>query len=347
MNYSLNAGVWNSVFAVPVCVVDKYLKLAGGNSLKLLLYLLRHGGEVLSDERIKRELGFTEFGELEDAALFWVQRGIIQADKNENGKFTAKELKADRQPETQYEQIKIEDSPKKTKSVSKVVHYSSGEIAQRINGDEKIRFLFEEAEKLFGHHMSASENEVVMGLTANYGLPAEVALMLLKYCFKIKKGTPAYIRKVAENWEDDSIDTVEAADIRIRALERSYSVEERLRQAMEMTTKLSAEMRKYIDVWTNKWGFGEEMIMLAYDKTIDRLKSWEPKYANSILERWNEKGIHTLKEAEEDDKLFYSQLTEKFSKKKPAESKPAKKSKNNNSSFDMDEVMEQIINQYN
>ena len=45
MNYSLDAGAWNSVFAVPAGVVDKYIKLADGASLKLLLYLLRHGGE--------------------------------------------------------------------------------------------------------------------------------------------------------------------------------------------------------------------------------------------------------------------------------------------------------------
>ena len=31
MNYSLNAGEWNSVFAVPASVVDKYIKIAGLN----------------------------------------------------------------------------------------------------------------------------------------------------------------------------------------------------------------------------------------------------------------------------------------------------------------------------
>nr|MDE7398083.1 DNA replication protein DnaD [Oscillospiraceae bacterium] len=74
MFYSLNVGDWNSVFAVPSSVVDNYIKLASGNSLKLLLYLLRHGGEKIPGEKLAEELGFTEMGELEDAALFWVQR---------------------------------------------------------------------------------------------------------------------------------------------------------------------------------------------------------------------------------------------------------------------------------
>lgn len=352
MNYSLNIGVWNSVFAVPTCVVDNYIKLASGNSLKMLLYLLRHSGEEISDERIKRELGFTEFGELEDAALFWVQRGIIKADKDDTGKLAAKEVNmAETVLSAQYEQIKIDDTPKtpdvpKKASVSRVIRYNSGEIASRINDDPKVRFLFEEAEKLYGHHLQGSENNVVMGLVANYGLPPEVALMLLKYCFGIKKGTPAYISKVAENWAEDSIDTVESADIRIRALERSHSVEERLRKAMEMTTKLSTEMRRLIEVWTREWGFGEDMIMLAYNKTVDRLKHWEPKYANGILERWHNKGITDAKGAAEDDKQFYSQLEEQFTKKKnKTDGNTSQQS--GGASFDPDEVMNGIISQYN
>ena len=53
MNYSLDAGAWSSVFAVPASVVDKYIKLADEASLKLLLYLLRHGGESFTEEQLR------------------------------------------------------------------------------------------------------------------------------------------------------------------------------------------------------------------------------------------------------------------------------------------------------
>lgn len=361
MNYSLNIGVWNNVFAVPACVVDNYIKLAGGSSLKLLLYLLRHGGEEISDERIKRELGFTEFGELEDAAVFWVQRGLIKADHDDAGKLTPKaepiNAAAD-QP--RYEQITLEETPKtpeitpndsapQKKSASlKRVQYSSKEIADRINSDPKIKFLFEEAEKLYGHQLRQSENIVIIGLTDNYGLPVEVALMLLKYCFKIKKGTPAYISKVAENWMDDSIDTIEAANVRIRELERSHDVEERLREAMEMTTKLSLKMKQFIRIWTKDWSFDEDMIMLAYDRTVDHCGKWDIKYANGILERWHNNGIKDLKSAEREDKEFHEKLSEQYSKNKSYPKAPVTEmSDNSESSFDTDEVLNRIISQYN
>ena len=37
MEYKLNLGSWNSVFAVPSDIVDKHLKLAGAVQLKVLL----------------------------------------------------------------------------------------------------------------------------------------------------------------------------------------------------------------------------------------------------------------------------------------------------------------------
>ena len=83
MNYSLDAGAWNSVFAVPSSVVDKYIKLADGASLKLLLYLLRHGGEQFTEEQLRDALNIKRGGELEDAAMFWFQRGIIRMDDGE------------------------------------------------------------------------------------------------------------------------------------------------------------------------------------------------------------------------------------------------------------------------
>ena len=47
MNYNINLGGWNSIFAVPSDVVDKYIKIASGSNIKVLLYFLRHCGELL------------------------------------------------------------------------------------------------------------------------------------------------------------------------------------------------------------------------------------------------------------------------------------------------------------
>lgn len=325
MKYSLNAGEWNSVFAVPSSVVDKYIKLAGGNSLKLLLFLLRHGGEEFSEERLNAELGFRERGELEDAALFWIQRGIIRFDNGaENGLVSAAES-----PETAVTVTETADKPK-TRIAPKPVSVSSGEVASRISSDKEIEMLFAEAERLYAHPLRQRENQLVISLVDHYGLPVGVALMLLNYCFKAGKTSPSYIQTVAADWSEEEINTIELANARILSLEKQNGVEDRLREAMEMTTKLSVKMRRYIQTWTD-WGFDEKMIMLAYEKTIDQIKEWKPEYANKILESWKSEGISSPDAAEQ------AAQQRKQTVKAGANSK---------SSFDMNNEMSKIINRY-
>lgn len=331
MKYSLNAGEWNSVFAVPSSVVDKYIKLASGNSLKLLLFLLRHGGEEFSEERLNAELGFKERGELEDAALFWIQRGIIRYDKGaDSGLVSAAESleTAVTVKET------IADKPK-VRPVVKPVSVSSGEVASRIGSDKEIEMLFAEAERLYARPLRQRENQLVISLVDHYGLPVGVALMLLNYCFKAGKTSPSYIQAVAADWSEDEINTIELANARILSLEKQNSVEERLRESMEMTTKLSVKMRRYIKTWTD-WGFDEKMIMLAYEKTIDQIKEWKPEYANRILESWKDEGISSPDAAEQAS----------LQRKQTVKTGTVKAGANSKSSFDMNSEMNKIINRY-
>ena len=323
MKYSLNAGEWNSVFAVPSSVVDKYIKIAGGNSLKLLLFLLRHGGEEFSEEQLSAQLGFTERGELEDAALFWVQRGIIRYDNGADGGLVSA---AESRAEEPAAEVPAENKPK---TVIKPVSVSSGEVANRINSDKELQMLFAEAERLYARPLHQRENQLVISLVDHYGLPAGVALMLLNYCFKADKKSPSYIQTVAADWSNDEINTIELANARILSLEKQNGVEERLREAMEMTTKMSAKMRRFIKVWTEDWGFDEQMIMLSYEMTIDQIQEWKPEYANRILESWKNEGIRT-KEAAERASKSHRQTVKTAA----------------GSSFDMNDVMSKIKNRY-
>ncbi len=329
MDYSLNIGEWNSVFAVPSGIVDKYIKLASGNSLKLILFLLRHGGEAFTADRLRAELNFNETGELEDAALFWVQRGIIRYSGEDEGKFIA--AREDKEPFGGEGEAPVEKVPlpiSKPVNYSKVtpVSVSSGEIASRIREDSNIKALFEEAEKLYGHALRQRENQTIISLVDHYGLPVGVSLMLLQYCSKIKKLTPGYISAVASDWAENDITTIEKADARIRSLEKQNSIEERLREALEMTTSFTPAQKQSLRVWLEDWGFGEDMILLSINKTIEQIGKPKFNYANKILENWRAEGISTVEQA-----------TNPTSVQKQTET---------NSSFDMDNVMARIVNRY-
>ena len=314
MNYSLTIGEWNSVFAVPSSVVDRYIKLAGGNALKLLLYLLRHSSKEFSEDKLKTELGFTEAGELEDAALFWIQRGIIQYSNEKEGKLTAadeKPLKSkdsaaeeDKEsipasrPEDVYVQQTLQDIPKPEKPARVTpANVDSREIASRINTDPEIKMLFTEAERIYGRQLRQRDNQTIIALVDHYGLTAGVALMLLSYCFKVDKTAPNYIQSAAAGWAEEGIDTIEKADAKILLLERQNGFEQRLREALDLNAGLTPQQKKYITIWTDEWKFSEELIILACRNTIDQIGKWNVKYTNKILEDWKQRGISTAEAA--------------------------------------------------
>lgn len=336
MNYSLNAGEWNSVFAVPASVVDKYIKIAGENSLKLLLYLLRHGGKAFSEDKLRNDLGFHETGELEDAALFWIQRGIIRYENDGENRA----LFSDKSDKEEAEQLvlsetKTESAPPKPAKKEKIkpAAISSGDIAERIKSDSEIKMLFDEAEKLYAHPLKSRESNMLIALIDHYGLNVGAALMLLQYCFKIGKTSPEYILSCAQNWADEGIDSVEAANEKILALERNNSISERLREAIELKSKLTAKMKEYIRVWTDEWGFSEEMIMLCYEKTVNAKNEFKFEYANKILENWKDAGLYTKEAVDAAD----------LARKKPVKT-AAGSAKSENSSFDINDIMSKINN---
>ncbi len=327
MNYSLNIGEWNSVFAVPSSLVDKYIKLSSGNSLKLMLFLLRHGGEAFTPDRLRVELGFAEPGELEDAAQFWVQRGIIRYCSEDEGKLAAaREEIAAPEPEAP-KSVEIDVLPNiKSETKPKPISVSSGEIASRIREDSNIKTLFEEAEKLYGRALRQSENQMLISLADYYELPVGVSLMLLQFCSKINKLSPAYITTVAADWAENGIITIEKADEKIHSLEKQNGVETRLREALELTAGFTPAQKKLLTVWIEDWKFSEEMILLSLNKTIEQLGKPKFNYANKILENWRADGITTVEQAANPP-----------SNRKPSET---------NSSFDMDNVMANIMKRY-
>lgn len=332
MNYSLSAGAWNSVFAVPASVVDKYIKLADGNSLKLLLYLLRHGGESFTEEQLRNALGIKRDGELEDAAMFWFQRGIIRMDEGELIPTAEEELQEQLPEIPEQVQEHKQASLRRAAENSGAVIYTSRDISQRINTDSAVDFLFRQVQELYGRVLKTSESRMVLQLVDFYGLPAEVAVMLLKYCFKVGKTTPSYILATAQDWVNEDIRTVEAADAHLLKLEKRFSTEENLRRAMDMKTKFSPNQLNYIKKWTEEWGFGEDMVILAYEITLDKTGALNFSYTNKILENWKTSGIYNTEDAKREAEEFRG--------------KGKKQSAQSDTAVDMDDIMEELRRQY-
>lgn len=346
MKYTLDAGCWNSVMAVPACVVDEYIKLCSGDSLKLLLFLLRHGGsESYTPDVLCERLGIHSEGDLEDAAQFWIQRGLIKIDRSreyDERTVLVPDGKKKTLPAEQLTLADVEVKPAVSASAVKKagsgldLYYTSGDAASVIKSDKSMEYLFKEAENLYGHALKSTEVQTVLALTETYGLTAEVALILLSYCFKVGKTTRKYITSTAQDWMENGIDTLEAANQKVVLLEKQSGIEERLRREMELSGKLSKEQREFVRIWSEDWGFGVDMIMLAYDITVNRTGKSEFKYMNSILGSWHSEGVSTE-----------AQVKQRSAARKNTQHTSEKSRAGSNSSFDVEDVLAQIMDKYN
>ncbi|MGN1118949.1 MAG: DnaD domain protein, partial [Oscillospiraceae bacterium] len=118
---------------------------------------------------------------------------------------------------------------------------------------------------------------------------------------------------------------------RLAQLERQNSVEEILRREMELSGKLSKEQSEFIRKWTAEWSFSTEMIMLAYETAVNNTGSVSFKYMNKVLENW-------LADGATDPEAVIQKNAARKSAKSAAQS--------GDSSFDMDDVLQQIRSKY-
>ena len=68
MNYIIDPKVFSAVFTVPAAVADKHLKLARGEHIKVLLYIMRNMSANPDNAEIAAAAGLSEY-EVEEALL--------------------------------------------------------------------------------------------------------------------------------------------------------------------------------------------------------------------------------------------------------------------------------------
>ncbi len=300
MNYKLNLGVWGSVFAVPSCVVDNYIRIADAKQLKTLLYLLKNPSVTLREEDIAAVTGL-EPCEVADSLIFWENIGVLAAGE---GEFSPPEgqpfpPREDIFPSREGIAQKAEILPEVKVKLSSDTQFPPKEIASAIDGDNAVRYLFETFERLKGKPTSHTERNTLMLLIEEVKLPCEVAVMLIEYCFSVEKATPAYMKAVALDWYESGIDTIGKAEERIKSLRELGSLESRLRKRFAMTSAFSKSQKEIISGWT---GYADELIDEAYDRCMKNTGRLSLKYMDKVLQSWAEKGYSSAEQVKEDKK---------------------------------------------
>lgn len=298
--YILNLGAWNAVFAVPCAVVDKYLKIASPNQLKVLLWLLRNADHGFETREIVEALGIKEDA-VEEALLFWQQDAGLLAASGMELKPAQTSVSVPSTGTVEKEPaappVKIKPAPVLTRPQKP----DNAFVAKRMAESQEIAYLMQEAQCILGRLLSNGCSATLLMLHDDFGLPVDVILMLLQYAASAGKTSTRYIEKVGMDWAEEEIFSHQKAEDKLRRIAENakawHVVEQTLGIAHRSPTSKEESLAA---VWVNDWQFSPVLIREAYERCVDTKGQLSLSYMNGILTRWHEQGITTLQQAQEE-----------------------------------------------
>jgi len=289
MEYTVIASQWKTVFAVPSEVVDKHIKVCGAASLRALMIVLRSGGAA-SDELIASQLSM-ELSEVRDAMRYWTETGVLSSGSPAKPTETASA--AEPTPAVQSEEKEHKQTPPAVVS-SYRGRPTKEQISAMMEKDPNIEFLFSSASNLLAKHLQLTDRSSLIYLYDYAGLPIDVILMVIQYCCSIGKTQMRYIERVALNWLDEGITSMEAADAHIHMLEEQRGWEKEVKQSFGIRDRdLVEKEMAYVRKWYQEYHSSIHLIRLAYERTIENINKLSFPYIDSILKSWFEKKIIT------------------------------------------------------
>lgn len=188
--------------------------------------------------------------------------------------------------------------------------YTRGDIADALEQEHSFHGLYREMERLLGKVFSDTDLKSLYTIYDYLALPVEVIFMLAGYVVRMSRrqrgqDTPpprmTEVKKEAFRWKRLGITTVERAEEYLRQEESIDQREWGVLSAVGVTQKRPAidREREYITRWV-QWGFSDEMIHLAYERTIFRKGQMNWPYVNKILESWHKSGFTTPQQVEQE-----------------------------------------------
>ena len=176
-----------------------------------------------------------------------------------------------------------------------------------ISQNKDLSDLCQVAQIMLERTLSDKDIETLYWFYDTLGFSPEVITMLLEYCVSNEKRNMNYIEKVAIGWHENGINSISSAETYMREQKEKAGYFYNLRKLFGIDNRnLSKTEERFLKTWREDYKMSEEMVALAYEYCIIQINKLSFPYMNSIIERWHEKGIYTIPDAEKDKEEFKS-----------------------------------------
>ena len=240
-------------------------------------------------------LGCSE-SEVNASLKFWRGAGVLasqSATKSKKDELKASETESAKiSPTTAHRNGALEQS-------ATLPQYSSSELADLIERRQISAEFIDEAQRVMGKVFRTYDTGVLVGIVDRLGFEEAAVLAILAYVVQKGKKTLRYAEQIAIAFYDEGI--TDTADVlnRIRRMERSGEVIQKIRVLYGAANReLTTTEKRLFTAWTEKLAYDVDVIRMAYDITVDTIQKPVPKYTNSILEAWYTQGLRTAEDVQ-------------------------------------------------
>ena len=321
------------IISLPRDILMSALPDAEGFELKVLIAIaandnLRSDPAALETE-LCRIMSCTK-SRLDKALGFWIDAGVLSAADPETGREGSGESESAPQGGRPG---KPGEKPSKPLLSGTLPHYTESECADVISASAELPNVIDLCQQILGKIFTSADVEIIVALCDHLNLSPDYIVCLVKYCSDSGKKSLRYIEKTALSLFDEGIST--GAEFN-EYLKRKESVAEAQTQIRKMIgaagRELTTKEKKTFSCWLEEWKFDIDVIVKAWEVTIDKIGEPKVTYMNKVLENWHNSGFVTA--ADVDASL------ETYKKKK---SEAAVLSSGQSSGFQTDEIMEAIL----
>ena len=286
--------------------IDEYMINANGEFVKIYLYLLRCMNSPdcsFSISKAADKFNHTE-KDIQRALKYWEKMNLLQLEYTEDKSIAgiyfldseAAAPKDDTVPlkkapaaaplpkEPVLEKAAISNSDTQTNSAAlpaaKKPEYSADEL-RAFREKEEVQELMFIAESYLARPLSPTDIQTLLSWYDWLALSNDLIIYLMEYCIAGGHSSLHYMDKVAINWKNENIHTVEQA-------KRSAQEHSKLHYAVLKSLgiqgrNLAPAEFTYIEKWCKEYGFGQDIITEACSRTILSIHQPNFDYTDRIL----------------------------------------------------------------
>ena len=222
--------------------------------------------------------------------------------------------------------------------------YTASEI-QTFQSNEEITEMIFVIEAYFKRNLSSSDLNTIYFWYDELHFSAEMIDYLVQYCISKGHYSMRYMDKVAMNWHESGITSIEEAKENAAIHSQVYYS---VMKAFGITSRSLVDSEKLlIDKWSKEMGFSMELILEACSRTMSSIHQPSFEYTDSILTNWQKKKVSCLEDVTKLDAEHEKTKSLNASTQKPqktASVKPNAFTNFNQRSYDYDALEDVLLN---